>query len=41
MFNFTNAAVIPNPNVVLLNPTTGAVTAATNPAVHRTVTFLL
>ena len=27
MFNFTNAAVIPNPNVVLLNPTTGAVTS--------------
>jgi phospholipase C len=26
MFNFTNGAVIPNPNVVLLNPTTGAVT---------------
>jgi len=26
MFNFTNQAVIPNPNVVLLNPTTGAVT---------------
>jgi phospholipase C len=26
MFNFTNAAVVPNPNVVLLNPTTGAVT---------------
>jgi phospholipase C len=27
MFNFTNGAVIPNPNVVLLNPTTGAVTS--------------
>jgi phospholipase C len=27
MFNFTNAAVVPNPNVVLLNPTTGAVTS--------------
>ena len=26
MFNFTNVAVLPNPNVVLLNPTTGAVT---------------
>ena len=26
MFNFTNGAVVPNPNVVLLNPTTGAVT---------------
>jgi phospholipase C len=26
MFNFTNGAVIPNPNVVLLNPTTGVVT---------------
>ena len=24
MFNFTNGAVVPNPNVVLLNPTTGA-----------------
>ena len=27
MFNFTNGAVIPNPNVVVLNPTTGAVTS--------------
>jgi phospholipase C len=27
MFNFTNGAVVPNPNVVLLNPTTGAVTS--------------
>ncbi len=27
MFNFTNGAVIPNPNVVLLNPATGAVTS--------------
>jgi phospholipase C len=27
MFNFTNGAVIPNPNVVLLNATTGAVTS--------------
>jgi phospholipase C len=27
MFNFSNGAVIPNPNVVLLNPTTGAVTS--------------
>jgi phospholipase C len=26
MFNFTNGAVVPNPNVVLLNPTTGVVT---------------
>jgi phospholipase C len=26
MFNFTNGTVVPNPNVVLLNPTTGAVT---------------
>jgi phospholipase C len=26
MFNFTNAAVVPNPNVVLLNPSTGLVT---------------
>jgi phospholipase C len=26
MFNFSNGAVIPNPNVVLLNPATGAVT---------------
>jgi phospholipase C len=26
MFNFTNGAAAPNPNVVLLNPTTGAVT---------------
>ena len=26
MFNFSNGAVIPNPNVVLLNPTTGVVT---------------
>jgi phospholipase C len=26
MFNFTNGAVVPNPNVVLLNPSTGAVT---------------
>ncbi|SNT15257.1 phospholipase C [Granulicella rosea] len=27
MFNFTNGAVVPNPNVVLLNPTTGQVTS--------------
>ena len=27
MFNFSNGAVIPNPNVVLLNPATGAVTS--------------
>ena len=27
MFNFTNGAAPPNPNVVLLNPTTGAVTS--------------
>jgi phospholipase C len=27
MFNFSNGAVIPNPNVVLLNPTTGVVTS--------------
>jgi phospholipase C len=27
MFNFTNGAVIPNPNVVLLNPATGVVTS--------------
>jgi phospholipase C len=27
MFNFSNGAVIPNPNVVLLNPTTGLVTS--------------
>jgi phospholipase C len=27
MFNFTNVAATPNPNVVLLNPTTGAVTS--------------
>ena len=27
MFNFTNGAVVPNPNVVLLNPTTGVVTS--------------
>jgi phospholipase C len=26
MFNFTNGAVVPNPNVVLLSPTTGVVT---------------
>ena len=26
MFNFTNGAVVPNPNVVLLNPSTGLVT---------------
>jgi phospholipase C len=27
MFDFSNAAVMPNPNVVLLNPTTGVVTS--------------
>jgi len=27
MFDFSNAAVPPNPNVVQLNPTTGAVTS--------------
>ena len=27
MFNFTNGAVVPNPNVVLLNPATGEVTS--------------
>jgi phospholipase C len=27
MFNFSNGATPPNPNVVLLNPTTGAVTS--------------
>jgi phospholipase C len=27
MFNFTNGAVIPNPNVVVLNPSTGLVTS--------------
>ncbi len=27
MFNFSNGAVVPNPNVVLLNPATGAVTS--------------
>ncbi len=27
MFNFTNGAVVPNPNVVQLNPTTGVVTS--------------
>ena len=27
MFNFTNGAVTPNPNVVLLNPSTGIVTS--------------
>ena len=28
MFNFTNGAVVPNPNVVQLNPTTGVVTSS-------------